>query len=55
LFTLPARQSNDLHLDLSDFIDAEIAVVDAIGGIVHGNRKWDETTTIGQLLPKLSG
>ena len=45
----------NLHLDLSDFIDAEIAVVDAIGGIVHGNRKWDETARIGQLSPKLSG
>ena len=45
----------NLHLDLSDFIDAEIAVVDAIGGIVHGDRKWDETARIGQLLPKLSG
>jgi hypothetical protein len=44
-----------LHLDLSDFINAEIAVVDAIGGIVHGNRKWDETARIGQLLPKLPG
>jgi hypothetical protein len=29
----------NLHLDLSDFIDAEIAVVDAIGAIVRGNRK----------------
>ena len=45
----------NLHLDLSDFIDAEIAVVDAIGRIVHGNRKWDETARIGQLLPKLPG
>ena len=45
----------NLHLDLSDFIDAEIAVVDAIGAIVHCNRKWDETARIGQLSPKLPG
>ena len=44
-----------LHPDLSDFIDAEIAVVDAHGAIVHGNRKWDETARIGRLLPAPSG
>ena len=43
------------HLDLSDFIDAEIVVVDAAGAIVHGNRKWNETARIGKLLPKLPG
>jgi diguanylate cyclase (GGDEF)-like protein len=45
----------NLHLDLSDFIDAEIAVVDAIGALVRCNRKWDETARIGELLPKLPG
>jgi hypothetical protein len=44
-----------LHLDLSDFINAEIAVVNAVGAIVHCNRKWDETARIGQLLPKPLG
>ena len=43
----------NLHLDLSDFIDAEIVLVDAAGAIMHGNRKWNETARIGQLLPKL--
>jgi hypothetical protein len=38
---------NFLHLDLPDFIDTEIAVVDAFGAIVHCNRKWDETARIG--------
>ncbi len=41
----------NLHLDLSDFVDAEIAVVDPIGAIVHCNRKWNETARIGRLLP----
>ena len=44
-----------MHVDLPDFIDAEIAVVDAIGAIGHCNRKWDETARIGELLPKLPG
>jgi diguanylate cyclase (GGDEF)-like protein len=47
--------SHNLRLDLSDFIDAEIAVVDAIGAIVRCNRKWDETARIGQLLTKPPG
>jgi diguanylate cyclase (GGDEF)-like protein len=45
----------NLRLDLSDFINAEIAVVGAVGEIVHCNRKWDETARIGQLLPKPPG
>jgi diguanylate cyclase (GGDEF)-like protein len=37
------------HLDLLDFIEAEIAVVDRAGTIVKCNRKWDETARCGQL------
>jgi diguanylate cyclase (GGDEF)-like protein len=45
----------NLRLDLSDLIDAEISVVDAIGAIVCCNRKWDETARIGELLTKPAG
>jgi len=45
----------NVNVDLSDFIVAEIAVVDAIGAIVHGNRKWSKTARIGRLSPKESG
>jgi hypothetical protein len=34
-----------LRIDLSDFIDAKIAVVDAIGTIVRCNRKWEKTAS----------
>ena len=37
-------------LDLLDFIEAEIAVVDRMGTIVQCNRKWDETARRGGLL-----
>jgi diguanylate cyclase (GGDEF)-like protein len=45
----------NMNLDLSDFLVAEIAVVDPTGAIVHCNRKWEETATIGMLLPKQPG
>jgi diguanylate cyclase (GGDEF)-like protein len=44
--------SQNSRLDLSDLINAEIAVVDAIGAIVRCNKKWDETARIGQLFTK---
>jgi hypothetical protein len=44
-----------LRIDLSDFIDAKIAVVDAIGTIVRCNRKWEKTASTGQLLSKPPG
>jgi diguanylate cyclase (GGDEF)-like protein len=50
-----SRTFHNMDLDLSDFIDAEVAIVDAVGAIVHGNRKWDETARSGQLLPNLHG
>ena len=42
-------------LDLSDFLDAEIAVVDPTGTIAHCNRKWQETARIGMLAAKRAG
>jgi diguanylate cyclase (GGDEF)-like protein len=42
----------NVKLDLSDFLDAEIAVVDRAGTIVHCNRKWTETARLGLLPPK---
>jgi len=42
-------------LELSDFLVAEIAVVDQTGAIVHCNRKWNETATIGLLPAKPTG
>src|ERR1700674_4604824 len=42
----------NVKLDLSDFLVAEIAVVDPSGAIVHCNRKWGETARIGMLPPK---
>jgi diguanylate cyclase (GGDEF)-like protein len=42
----------NVKLDLSDFLIAEIAVLDLTGAIVHCNRKWEETARIGMLLPK---
>ena len=44
-----------MNLDLSDFLVAEIAVVDANGAIVHCNRKWEETARIGMLSPNPAG
>jgi diguanylate cyclase (GGDEF)-like protein len=41
--------------DLSDFLVAEIAVVDPTGAIVHCNRKWKETARVGLLAAKQSG
>jgi diguanylate cyclase (GGDEF)-like protein len=43
------------NLDLSDFLDAEIAVVDPAGAIAHCNRKWQETARIGMLAAKRAG
>ena len=45
----------NVRLDLSDFLDAEIAVVDRTGAIAHCNRKWQETARIGMLAVKQSG
>jgi diguanylate cyclase (GGDEF)-like protein len=42
-------------LGLSDFLLAEIAVVDPTGAIVYRNRKWEETARIGKLAPKQPG
>jgi diguanylate cyclase (GGDEF)-like protein len=36
-------------LDLSDYLLAEIAVVDSTGAITHSNRKWEETARVGML------
>jgi diguanylate cyclase (GGDEF)-like protein len=44
-----------LKRELSDFLAAEIAVVDPTGAIVRVNRKWDETARVGALSPKQSG
>ena len=41
-----------MRLNLSDFLVAEIAVVDDAGAIVHCNRKWIETAKTGGLSPK---
>ena len=42
-------------LVLTDYLSAEIAVVDQSGTIVHSNRKWNETAKIGLLHPKPTG
>lgn len=42
-------------IDLSDFLAAEIAVVDAAGAIVHCNRQWDQTAKAGGLARRPSG
>lgn len=41
-----------MKLDVSDFLVAEIAVVDGTGAIVHCNQKWMETAKTGGLSPK---
>ncbi len=38
-----------MQLDLSDYVNAEIAVVDQSGAIVHTNRRWRETAKAGEL------
>jgi diguanylate cyclase (GGDEF)-like protein len=49
----PKTAGNDLRelpsLDLSDYLLAEIAVVDPTGAITCTNRKWKETARIGKL------
>jgi hypothetical protein len=45
----------NVKFDLSDYLVAEIAVVDQSGAIVHCNRKWEETAKTGMLFPKLAG
>jgi diguanylate cyclase (GGDEF)-like protein len=42
--------TQDVYPDLSDFLPAEIAVVDSMGAIVRCNRKWEETAQSGLLL-----
>ena len=45
----------NVEFDLSEYLVAEIAVVDQSGAIVHCNRKWEETAKTGMLFPKLAG
>jgi len=47
--------TQNIELDLADYIVAEIAVVDGAGAVVHCNRKWEETAKTGGLLPKQLG
>jgi diguanylate cyclase (GGDEF)-like protein len=48
-------ESFAMQLDLSEYVIAEIAVVDQSGAIVHTNRRWKETAKVGRLLPKKPG
>ena len=41
-----------MHSDLSDYLLAEIAVVDVTGAIVRTNRKWEQPAKIGKLARK---
>jgi predicted signal transduction protein with EAL and GGDEF domain len=45
----------NMELDLTDYVGAEIAVVDRAGAVVHCNRKWEETAKAGGLVPKQAG
>jgi diguanylate cyclase (GGDEF)-like protein len=45
----------NVGFDISDFLFAEIAVVDPTGAITSCNRKWAETASIGMLLSKQPG
>jgi len=47
--------TDNLELDLADYVFAEIAIVDGAGAVVHCNRKWEETAKTGGLLPKQPG
>jgi diguanylate cyclase (GGDEF)-like protein len=47
--------TQNIELDLADYVVAEIAVVDSTGAVVHCNRKWEETAKTGGLLPKQLG
>jgi len=47
--------TQNIELDLADYVVAEIAVVDGAGAVVHCNRKWEETAKTGGLLPKQLG
>ena len=42
-------------IELSDWLAAEIVVVDGSGAIVRSNRRWDETARMGGLAAKPSG
>ena len=42
-------------LNLSDWLTAEIAVVDVSGTIVHANRKWQTTARVGGLAARIEG
>jgi diguanylate cyclase (GGDEF)-like protein len=44
--------TQNIELDLTDYVAAEIAVVDGAGAIVHSNQKWNETAKTGGLLLK---
>ena len=46
------KLTQNLKPDLSDFLAAEIVVVDSTGAIAHVNRKWEETAKIGMLSPR---
>jgi diguanylate cyclase (GGDEF)-like protein len=41
--------------DLTDWLAAEVAVVDQSGAIVRGNRKWADTARVGKLPSKPGG
>ena len=47
--------TQNIELDLADYVAAEIAVVDGAGAVVHYNRKWEETAKTGGLLSKQPG
>lgn len=42
-------------LNLSDWLTAEIAVVDISGTIIHANRKWQTTARVGGLAARIEG
>ena len=44
----------NLTSDLTDFLVAEIAVVNSAGAIVHCNQKWETTARVGLLSPQAS-
>lgn len=44
-----------IDLNLSDWLTAEIAVIDASGAIVHVNRKWQTTARVGGLAARIEG
>jgi hypothetical protein len=47
--------TQNIELDLADYVVAEIAIVDGAGAVVHCNRKWEETAKTGGLLLRQPG